>query len=307
MAANPKRKRKKDINSFFAIQPGSRGWSMSDPDAAPTAYYRQRKTVLVLLHTNRSGEETEMVYRIPVDMTGVPKENERGYKTKLRQAIKAQIPELKTNQEVRDAAIAYMPVDTFRYMPERFRHMEDSGWKGYTDPSDFIRDRFPKVTPATSDAAVLAIRDALTQGSWKDYWSAPVSNYRKFSMFRHNPTSNLATPKQVLVRSTSESELIELIPVAEDALLALGATDVKVQPIQNIDAGEYTVLFIVEGLGEGKRWSSTQKTQFRRLVSAFLPSQIREPNFQPDSDRTRRSKRKSRAMRKVFRRPNPLN
>ena len=141
------------------------------------------------------------------------------------------------------------------------------------------------------------------------------------------------TPKQVLVRAGSESDLIELIPLAEDALLALGAADVRAQPIQNIHAGEYTALFIVEGLGGGKRWSSTQKRQFRKLVSDSLPSQIREPNFQnassvlaprdleevqasvyareygvgmqtPDSDRTRRAKARSKARRKLTRRPN---
>jgi tRNA(Met) C34 N-acetyltransferase TmcA len=138
----------------------------------------------------------------------------------------------------------------------------------------------------------------------------------------------------VLVRAGSESELVELIPIAEDALLALGATDVMVQPIQNIHVGEYTALFIVEGLGGGKRWSSTHKKQFRTSVAAFLPSQIREPNFQnassvldprdleevveaslyareyglgmqtPDSDRTRRAKARSKARRKLTRRPN---
>ena len=183
---------------------------------------------------------------------------------------------------------------------------------------------------------VINTRMGVVEPDWSTFKVTKVDGKPIKIKGRSNPTSNLATPKQVLVRATSESELIELIPVAEDALLALGATGVTVQPIQNIDEGEYTVLFIVEGLGGGKRWSSTQKTQFRRLVSAFLPSQIREPNFQnasevlaprdlervgaalygreyglgmqtPDSDRTRRSKRKSRAMRKVFRRPNPLN
>jgi len=149
-------------------------------------------------------------------------------------------------------------------------------------------------------------------------------------MIRPNPL----TPKHVLVRATEKSELIELIPIAEDALLALGATDVKVQPIQNIHGDEYTALFIVEGLGSGKRWSSTQRRQFRKLVSAFLPSQVREPNFRnassvldprdlerveaslygreygvgmqtPDSDRTRRAKARSKARRKWTRRPNP--
>lgn len=147
-------------------------------------------------------------------------------------------------------------------------------------------------------------------------------------------TDNPLTPKQVLVRATKKSELIELIPVAEEALLALGATDVKVQPIRNIHDDEYIALFVVEGLGSGKRWSSAQKRQFRRLVSAFLPSQVREPNFQnassvldprdlervgaslygreygvgmqtPDSNRTRRAKARSKARRKLTRRPNP--
>lgn len=395
--SNPKRKRKKEKRGFFGSQPGSSGWGMSDPDAAPTAYYRQRKTVIALLHTNRSGEGTEMVYRIPVDMTGVPKENERGYKTKLRQAIKAQIPELKTNQEVRDAGVAYMPVDTFRYMPDRFRYMQKSksGWKGYTDPSDYIRDRLPGVTPTTSDAAVLAIRDALTQGSWDDHWSAPVSNYRKSSMSRRNPnnveyvyallqqsppptsayrsrkslqryvisllrrdgnkaffradpdmiesvetvvddymalprlTDNPSGQKKILVRSFDPAELEQLVPVAEDALYGMGATDVKASKVRDIQGDHFAVLFTIEGLGTGRRFSSQQRRTFRRLVTAFLPNQVRAPSFQnaegsgfeipkgeplpgmrdrgsvPDSKRTARSKARSKARRKLTRRPNP--
>ena len=141
-------------------------------------------------------------------------------------------------------------------------------------------------------------------------------------MFRFNPV----TPKQVVVRGRTLESLQEIVPVAEEALYEMGATSVDTEFHGSIH-NEHFAVFTVVGLGEGKRWRSGQKKEFSELVEALL-SPVHPPNFRnatgsdlaeietavysghvgggvPDSKRTQRAKRKSREMRKAFRRPNP--
>ena len=143
-----------------------------------------------------------------------------------------------------------------------------------------------------------------------------------------NSRTNPSGQKQIKVRAGSRAELTELIPVAVDALVEMGADDVQMSSMKK-DGSSFTVVFTIEGLGSGRRFSRQQRQAFRRLVTAFLPSQIREPSFQnavgegfespggdplpgyrdrgstPDSKRTTRSKARSKARRKTTRRPNP--
>jgi hypothetical protein len=139
---------------------------------------------------------------------------------------------------------------------------------------------------------------------------------------------NPVTPKQVVIRGRSPESLQELVPVAEEALYAMGATSVVTEFHGSIHPYNHFAVFVVEGLGEGKRWSSGQKKEFTAQVKSLLLPGDARPNFRnatgsditeietavpsgpmswgiPDSDRTQRAKRKSREMRKVFRRPNP--
>lgn len=152
--------------------------------------------------------------------------------------------------------------------------------------------------------------------------------------------------KQIELRAQSRTELTELVPVAVDALMEMGADDVMVSDVMEVISGDgpvtypptvleetFMVSFAVEGLGTGRRFSRQQRKQFREIVTPRVPSRVGGVSFRtapisaldvqrsaedirqrsieelqkphPDSDRTRRAKARSKARRKLTRRPNP--
>jgi hypothetical protein len=165
--------------------------------------------------------------------------------------------------------------------------------------------------------------------SLKSFWAErkKTIDARMKGRGRARMAANPSGQKQIVVRATSRSELGEMVPIAVDALMAMGAEDVKVGPMQR-DRGVFRVRFTIEGLGSGRRFSSSQRKAFRRLVTVLLPSKVRAPSFQnatgtgfeaekgdplpgyrgrgttPDSKRTARSKSRSKARRKTPRRLN---
>ena len=187
----------------------------------------------------------------------------------------------------------------------------------------------PSYDKKKTQRAQIAKRALAAHPSLKSFWAArkrTINN--RLSGGPRRMAANPSGQKQIALMAKKRSELAELVPAATDALMEMGADTVEVSSVRQVPVGDafyggtaYSVRFTIEGLGTGRRFSSTQRRTFREMVTAFLPSRVGAPSFRnatgdgfeatkgepssgyrrrgktPDSKRTARAKAKSRARR----------
>ncbi|MCH9834765.1 hypothetical protein K0U83_03850 [bacterium] len=188
----------------------------------------------------------------------------------------------------------------------------------------------PSYDKKKTQRAQIAKRALAAHPSLKSFWAARKRTISARMEGRDTPrlAANPSGQKQIALMAKRRSELAELVPAATDALMEMGADTVEVSSVRQVPVGDafyggtaYSVRFTIEGLGTGRRFSSTQRRTFREMVTAFLPSRVGAPSFRnatgdgfeatkgepssgyrrrgktPDSKRTARAKAKSRARR----------
>lgn len=192
----------------------------------------------------------------------------------------------------------------------------------------------PSYDKKKGERAQIAKRALAAHPSLKSFWKArqKTINARLNRGGSRRMVANPSGQKQISLRVKSRDELTELIPVAVEALMVMGADDVQVSgPAADAFGSGFSVLLTIDGLGTGRRFSRQQRQTFRKLVTTFVSTseQIQKLSFQnaigegfespggdplpgyqdrgstPDSKRTARSKARSKARRKTTRRPNP--